>query len=122
MLHLSKLLLLSVTDINLRLQFGEAGNTSPEIIYFILFWTYIIRRWNLPQAQILYFWSFSLIFSSMDNLFQFGFIFSSLNEIKRNNENEILIKISYKKLISHFFDTSNIWKSLSVKSKKITAN
>lgn len=58
----------------------------------------------------------------MDNLFQFGFIFSSLNEIKRNNEKEILIKISYKKLISHFFDTSNIWKSLSVKSKKITAN
>ena len=44
----------------------------------------------------------------MDNLFQFGFIFSSLNEINRNNENEILIKISYKKLISHFFDTSNI--------------
>ena len=53
---------------------GEAGKTFPEIIYFILFSTYVIQQWNLSQARILDFWSFSLIFQSMDNSYQFGFI------------------------------------------------
>ena len=42
--------------------------------------------------------------------------------MKRNNENENVIKISYEKLISHFLDTSKKRKFLSVKNKRIRAN
>ena len=72
--------------------------------------TYLKRRFYISGHFLLFLHRW-IIYFRLVSFFFFFFLISnrhltwSQNEIKRNNENENLIKISYEKLISHLFDT-----------------